>query len=78
MRNAIHHQIQTRTAGSRRRTSETRIQADEKPLTRLLITTSPKVAKVMRNLFEELVGVFPGAEFFRRKERGSEMDRIAG
>jgi len=44
-----------------------------------LITTSPKVTKVTRNFFEELVGVFPGAEFVRRKkERGFEVDGIAG
>jgi len=34
--------------------------------------------RVTRNFFEELVGVFPGAEFVRRKERAFEMGRIAG
>jgi len=41
---------------------------------KVLITTSPKATKATRDFFEELVGVFPGAGFFRRKkERGFEM-----
>jgi len=45
---------------------------------KVLITTLLKAMRVTRNSFEELVGVFPGAEFVRRKERGFEMGRIAG
>jgi len=45
---------------------------------KVLITTSLKAMRVTRNFFEELVGVSPGAEFVRRKERGFEMGRIAG
>jgi len=41
--------------------------------------TSPRAAKVTYNFCEELVDVFPGAGFIRRKkERGFGMDRIAG
>jgi len=46
---------------------------------KLLITTSPKATKVTYNFCEELVDIFPGAEFIRRKKgRGFEMGRIAG
>ena len=46
---------------------------------KVLITTSPKATKVTYNFCEELVDVFPGAEFIRRKKgRGFEMGRIAG
>jgi len=55
-----------------------RVLYSEKPLTRLLITTSPKATKVTRKFFEELVGVLPGVEFVRGKELGFEMGRIAG
>lgn len=46
---------------------------------KVLITTSPKATKVTYSFCEELVDVFPGAEFIRRKKgRGFEMGRIAG
>jgi len=46
---------------------------------KVLITTSPKVTKVTYNFCEELMDIFPGAEFIRRKKgRGFEMGRIAG
>ncbi|KAI0923897.1 hypothetical protein AcV5_009311 [Taiwanofungus camphoratus] len=46
---------------------------------KVLITTSPKVTRVTYEFCEELVGVFPGAEFIRRKKgKGFEMGRIAG
>ena len=46
---------------------------------KLLITTSPKATKVTYNFCNELVDIFPGAEFIRRKKgRGFEMGRIAG
>ena len=46
---------------------------------KLLITTSHKATKVTYNFCEELVDIFPGAEFIRRKKgRGFEMGRIAG
>lgn len=46
---------------------------------KVLITTSPKATKVTYNFCEELVDIFPGAEFIRRKKgRGFEMGKIAG
>jgi ribosome production factor 1 len=46
---------------------------------KVLITTSPKATKVTYNFCEELVEIFPGAEFIKRKKgRGFEMGRIAG
>ena len=46
---------------------------------KILITTSPKATKATYNFCDELVGVFPGAEFIRRKKgKGFEMGRIAG
>lgn len=46
---------------------------------KVLVTTSPKATKLTYNFCEELVDVFPGAEFIRRKKgRGFEMGRIAG
>jgi len=46
---------------------------------KVLITTSPKATKVTYNFCEELVDIFPGAEFVRRKKgRGFEVGRIAG
>ena len=46
---------------------------------KVLITTSPKATKVTYNFCEELVDIFPGAEFIRRKKgRGFEVGRIAG
>ena len=43
-----------------------------------LITTSPKATEVKYNFFEELVDVFPGGGFIRRKGRGFETTKIAG
>ncbi|KAJ8469877.1 hypothetical protein ONZ45_g16740 [Pleurotus djamor] len=46
---------------------------------KVLITTSPKASKRTYDFCDELVGVFPGAEFIRRKKgKGFELGRIAG
>ncbi|KAF7290884.1 Brix domain-containing protein [Mycena chlorophos] len=46
---------------------------------KILITTSPKASKSTYDFCDELVGIFPGAEFIRRKKgKGFEMGRIAG
>ncbi|KAH9175985.1 Brix-domain-containing protein [Lactarius sanguifluus] len=46
---------------------------------KVLITTSPKATRAAYEFCDELVGVFPGAEFHRRpKTRGFEMGKIAG
>lgn len=46
---------------------------------KILITTGPKASKSTYEFCDELVGVFPGAEFIRRKKgKGFEMGRIAG
>jgi len=46
---------------------------------RVLITTSPKATRVTYEFCEELSGIFPGAEFYRRpKGQGFEMGKIAG
>ena len=46
---------------------------------KVLITTSFKASKATYEFCNELVGVFPGAEFRRRKKgKGFEMGRIAG
>ncbi|KAE9399936.1 Brix-domain-containing protein [Gymnopus androsaceus JB14] len=46
---------------------------------KVLITTSPKASKGTYDFCDELVGVFPGAEFIRRKKgKGFELGRIAG
>ncbi|KAJ7576914.1 anticodon-binding protein [Mycena floridula] len=46
---------------------------------KVLITTSPKASKGTYDFCDELVGIFPGAEFIRRKKgKGFEMGRIAG
>ncbi|KDR80620.1 hypothetical protein GALMADRAFT_207637 [Galerina marginata CBS 339.88] len=46
---------------------------------KILITTSPKASKATYEFCDELVGVFPGAEFIRRKKgKGFEVGRIAG
>ncbi|KAI0629238.1 Brix-domain-containing protein [Trametes polyzona] len=46
---------------------------------KVLITTSPKATRTTYDFCDELVGVFPGAEFIRRKKgKGFEMGRIAG
>ncbi|KAF7332360.1 Brix domain-containing protein [Mycena kentingensis (nom. inval.)] len=45
---------------------------------KILITTSPKASKSTYEFCDELVGIFPGAEFIRRKKgKGFEMGRIA-
>ncbi|KAG7443573.1 Brix-domain-containing protein [Guyanagaster necrorhizus] len=46
---------------------------------KILITTSPKASKSTYEFCDEIVGVFPGAEFIRRKKgKGFELGRIAG
>ncbi|KAF8271629.1 anticodon-binding protein [Lactarius quietus] len=46
---------------------------------KVLITTSPKATRATYEFCDELVGIFPGAEFHRRpKTRGFEMGKIAG
>ncbi|KAI8985560.1 Brix-domain-containing protein [Trametes punicea] len=46
---------------------------------KVLITTSPKATRTTYDFCDELVGVFPGAEFIRRKKgKGFELGRIAG
>ncbi|KAI0675483.1 Brix-domain-containing protein [Trametes maxima] len=46
---------------------------------KVLITTSPKATRTTYDFCDELVGVFPGAEFIRRKKgKGFEVGRIAG
>ncbi|KAJ7068656.1 anticodon-binding protein [Mycena amicta] len=46
---------------------------------KILITTGPKASKGTYDFCDELVGVFPGAEFIQRKKgKGFEMGRIAG
>ncbi|TDL26754.1 Brix-domain-containing protein [Rickenella mellea] len=46
---------------------------------KLLITTSPKAGRATYDFCDELVGVFPGAEFIARKRgKGYEIGRIAG
>ena len=46
---------------------------------KVLITTSPKATRTTYNFCDEIVGVFPGAEFIRRKKgKGFEVGRIAG
>jgi len=46
---------------------------------KILITTSFKASKATYDFCDELVGVFPGAEFRQRKKgKGFEMGRIAG
>ncbi|KAH7914845.1 Brix-domain-containing protein [Hygrophoropsis aurantiaca] len=46
---------------------------------KVLITTSPKASKATYDFCDEIVGVFPGAEYIRRKKgKGFELGRIAG
>lgn len=46
---------------------------------KVLITTSSKASKATYEFCDELVGVFPGAEYVRRKKgKGFEVGRIAG
>jgi ribosome production factor 1 len=48
------------------------------PAPKVLITTSQKATKVSYEFCEEIVDVFPGAEFIRRKKgQGFEIGRIA-
>ncbi|THH19247.1 hypothetical protein EW146_g1890 [Bondarzewia mesenterica] len=46
---------------------------------KVLITTSPKATRVTYEFCDELVGIFPGAEFHKRpKKHGFEIGKIAG
>ncbi|KAI0741429.1 anticodon-binding protein [Daedaleopsis nitida] len=46
---------------------------------KVLITTSPKATRTTYDFCDEIVSVFPGAEFIRRKKgKGFEVGRIAG
>ena len=46
---------------------------------KVLITTSPKATRTTYDFCDELVGIFPGAEFVRRKKgKGFEIGVIAG
>ncbi|KAI0819674.1 Brix-domain-containing protein [Trametes gibbosa] len=46
---------------------------------KVLITTSPKATRTTYDFCDEITGIFPGAEFIRRKKgKGFEMGRIAG
>nr|ASF90190.1 hypothetical protein SPAR05813 [Bartheletia paradoxa] len=46
---------------------------------KILITTGPKACKDTYEFCDELVGVFPGSEFIRRKRgKGFELGKIAG
>jgi ribosome production factor 1 len=46
---------------------------------KVLITTSPQATRTTYDFCDELVGIFPGAEFIRRKKgRGFEIGVIAG
>ena len=50
---------------------------DPEYLPKILITTSPKVSKATYDYCDELVGMFPGAEFIQRKKgKGFEMGWI--
>ncbi|KAF7302041.1 Brix domain-containing protein [Mycena indigotica] len=54
-------------------------ETDPRAPPKILITTSPKASKSTYDFCDELVGIFPGAEFIRRKKgKGFEMGRIAG
>ncbi|PFH51869.1 hypothetical protein AMATHDRAFT_74734 [Amanita thiersii Skay4041] len=45
---------------------------------KILITTSPKATRATYDFCDELVGIFPGAEFIRRKKgKGFEIGKIA-
>lgn len=53
--------------------------ADAPPTPKVLITTCQKATRVSYEFCEEIVDVFPGAEFVRRKKgQGFEIGRIAG
>ncbi|KAI6023584.1 anticodon-binding protein [Pisolithus microcarpus] len=46
---------------------------------KVLVTTSPKASRATYDFCDELVGVFPGAEYVRRKKgKGFELGRIVG
>ena len=46
---------------------------------KILLTTSPKCTRVTYTFCEDLVSIFPGAEFVKRKAgKGFELGRIAG
>ncbi|OSD03056.1 Brix-domain-containing protein [Trametes coccinea BRFM310] len=46
---------------------------------KVLVTTSPKATRTTYDFCDEICGIFPGAEFIRRKKgKGFEMGRIAG
>ena len=52
---------------------------DAPPTPKVLITTSQRATRASYDFCDELVGIFPGAEFVRRKKgQGFEMGRIAG
>ncbi|PVG02037.1 Brix-domain-containing protein [Serendipita vermifera] len=54
-------------------------EADPSRAPKILITTSPQASKRTYDLCDELVGLFPGAEFIRRKKgKGFEIGFIAG
>jgi ribosome production factor 1 len=54
-------------------------ESDPSIAPKILITTSPKASKNTYDLCDELVGLFPGAEFIRRKKgKGYEIGVIAG
>lgn len=54
-------------------------EADPTTPPKVLITTSPQASKATYSFCDEIVGIFPGAEFIRRKKgKGFEMGTIAG
>lgn len=54
-------------------------QTDPSIPPKVLITTGPAASRTTYDFCDELVGIFPGAEFVRRKKgKGFEMGRIAG
>ncbi|KIM34492.1 hypothetical protein M408DRAFT_325885 [Serendipita vermifera MAFF 305830] len=54
-------------------------EADPSVPPKVLITTSPKASRNTYDFCDELVGIFPGAEFIRRKKgKGFEIGVIAG
>lgn len=49
------------------------------PTPKVLVTTCQKATKISYEFCEEIVDIFPGAEFIRRKKgQGFEIGRIAG
>lgn len=53
--------------------------ADPSVPPKVLITTSPKASRVTYDFCDEIVGIFPGSEFIRRKKgKGFEIGVIAG